>query len=316
MLSCFSHTIGPNNQPLSSRGRFAGPQGLCDSSNLMPAGLTHAHPNAWKPNHPSGLTFLNGCSLAIGPFAAGDPSHAWQHADAILNCGLTEHQRLHDKAQCATAGMRLPNGMCKASEQTSFSISAASPAPNSQPASLEQQPVCRVMQESQSECISSSECCRNSPGRVCDAQSACSQQQPQQQNCLSADQCNDRYNGSNLAATGAWPAYLYLPVRSSKVDRQGLLRVLSTAMEFTAHHLRQGRSVLIHDDNGPLSVPSLVSRLSSLANYTRHILLRLSLQDAHHFIVDPTLLAGAGISYHCKDRTCIGGTVRAACKGL
>ena len=289
MLSCFPHIIGPNYPPLRLSGHFAGPQGSCDSSNMMPAGMTHAHPNAWRPTHPSGLTFLTGCSLALGPFAAGDPSHAWQHADAILNCGSTEHQRLTGQEKCASTGMGLRNGMCKASERISSTISPASPAsnqpfyvcsrevtntgcaafnsiaaPDSRPASDQQQHGRRIIQESQS----NSECCRNSPGGICDAQSACSQQQ-QQHDDLSAYNCNDRCNGSNQAATGAWPAYLYLPVRSAKVDRQGLLRVLPTAMEFAAHHLCQGRSVLIHDDRGTFLVFCLLSGSHFFAPFAR-----------------------------------------------
>ncbi|KAK9861209.1 hypothetical protein WJX84_005976 [Apatococcus fuscideae] len=45
-------------------------------------------------------------------------------------------------------------------------------------------------------------------------------------------------------------SYLHLPVKSSKLDRQGLARALPAALRFAADHLSHGRRVLIHDDDG------------------------------------------------------------------
>jgi hypothetical protein len=44
--------------------------------------------------------------------------------------------------------------------------------------------------------------------------------------------------------------YLWLPISSSKKDRFGLLRHLQPALQFVQHHVRAGRTVLIHDEEG------------------------------------------------------------------
>lgn len=46
------------------------------------------------------------------------------------------------------------------------------------------------------------------------------------------------------------PAYLWLPIKSSKVDRQGLQRALPEALAFLEGHRRAARTVLVCDDDG------------------------------------------------------------------
>lgn len=57
------------------------------------------------------------------------------------------------------------------------------------------------------------------------------------------DLCSPRRSGCR---------YCWLPVKPSKIDRQGLARVLPAALRFVWHHLRSGRRILIHCDEGEL----------------------------------------------------------------
>lgn len=54
------------------------------------------------------------------------------------------------------------------------------------------------------------------------------------------------------------PAYLWLPVKSSKLDRQGLQRQLPAALAFLEAHRRAARTVLVCDDDGCDSCVSVV----------------------------------------------------------
>lgn len=59
------------------------------------------------------------------------------------------------------------------------------------------------------------------------------------------------------------PAYLWLPVKSSKVDRQGLQRQLPAALAFLEGHRRAGRTVLVCDDDaGDACVCMVVAALA------------------------------------------------------
>ena len=365
--------------------RFAGsgstPLKPIDSSNLMPAGLAPSSTKGWGPTHPSGLTFLANTRLALGPLAAGQPACAWQHVNAILNCGLAEHEGLIRRglavgppdrpsgpkqpsgssavsgtqhgATCddLNDGRNLPvhglpsvlqagctqqqhlhmglGGVQRADRQSAEPYMgerhAAPSEYNARQEPWQQQqhrPGQLAAQEAAADCNQaavgqqqqqqpdssrevSSEAVKaadHAAARRPDGQqrqqqqpdssweesseaamapdeaaaATADKQQQQKQNPGQAGQAEgaplatgkpDEQHQQELAEwvhkhggceteccsrgeVSAWPAYLHLPVKSSKLDRQGLARALPAALRFAADHLSHGRRVLIHDDDG------------------------------------------------------------------
>ena len=59
--------------------------------------------------------------------------------------------------------------------------------------------------------------------------------------------------------------YLWLPVKSSKLDRHALEVALPAALTFLSDHLQQGRRVLVHCVEGDSTIYWLVLPLSTQA---------------------------------------------------
>ncbi|KAG2445329.1 hypothetical protein HYH02_008795 [Chlamydomonas schloesseri] len=69
-----------------------------DAHHLLPAGCRAAAGGAVAVAGPGGLWWLGGTRIALGDFAAGAAPGCWQHVDAVLSVGGTQHPSMSGEA--------------------------------------------------------------------------------------------------------------------------------------------------------------------------------------------------------------------------